>query len=171
MSAARDTAIDKFAVIELCRMPHWAYDHESWDDLDDVFTETLSMPTVAQAGEPSFDLDSYLGRYLVSRTDMKRGMAMFRAGLVTQHLIAGHHVTLVGDTAVCRAHSINIHMLAEAHADQPALVHGNEYRFDCIRTGDDWRIRGWVSTVRWSFGDDSFHDVAAKQRAWLESNS
>lgn len=167
-TSAEDAA-DKFDVIELCKRPHWIYDRDLWDELDNVFTDPLSMPTAAQAAETSFDPDNYLDDYLVPLAEMKRGMRMFKAGLLTQHLVAGHHVVLTGDTAVCRAHSINIHYPADDVRDETLLAHGNEYRFDCIRTAAGWRIRGWAPTVRWSYGNESSHDADAKQRAWKDS--
>ena len=165
------SAEDRFAVIELCRRPHWIYDHDAWDELDEVFTDPLSMPTVAQAAAEDFDQEHYLDAYLVSRAELRRGMAMFKSGLVTQHLVAGHHVELDGDTAVCRAHSVNIHFPADDMRDDTLLGHGNEYRFDCVRTDDGWRIRGWAPWVRWSYGNDRSHDAGAKQSAWLESST
>jgi hypothetical protein len=167
--AALAAAVDKFAIIELCTRPHWIYDHETWDELDDVFTDPVSMPTAEQAAEGAFDPKTYLDSYLVSLSDLKGGMAMFKAGLITQHLVAGHHVALDGDSAVCRAHSINIHFPADNAADDTLLAHGNEYRFDCIRTAAGWRIRGWAPWVRWSYGNQGSHDAASKQSAWLES--
>ena len=155
---------DRVAVIELCQRPHWIYDHAAWDELDHVFMPVVAMPTVAQAREPGFDEDAYLDDYLVPLPELKRALAQFSAGLLTQHLVAGHHVRLGGDTAVCRAHSINMHLRADA-AGHP-LAHGNEYRFDCVRTPEGWRIRGWIPWVRWSWGDASTHNAEAKQAAW-----
>jgi hypothetical protein len=169
--AALAVAADKSAVIELCLRPHWIYDHDAWDELEEVFTDPLSMPTAQQAAEPTFDERTYLDRYLVTRSELTRGMAMFKAGLLTQHLVAGHHVYLHGDTAVCRAHSINIHLPAAHPSDQTLLAHGNEYRFDCIRTAAGWRIRGWAPWVRWSYGNANSHDAATKQRDWLASGA
>jgi hypothetical protein len=164
-----EDAVDKFRVIELCRRPHWIFDHEHWTELAEVFTDPLSMPTLAQAGEPGFDPDRYLDGYLVDRAELVRGMQLFKRGVLTQHLVAGHHVELAGDTAVCRAHSINIHYPVGDVRAETLLAHGNDYRFDCVRTAAGWRIRGWVPAVRWSHGNDASHDAAAKQRAWLES--
>jgi hypothetical protein len=147
---------DKLDIIEVCTRAHWCYDHEAWAALDTVFADTVSMPTVAQVtDDPHFDVDAYLSRYLVTREEVKRALGSFKEGLTTQHLIAGHQVTLDGDRAVCLAHSINIHLPADSRSDAGLLAHGNEYRFDLIRTADGWRIRGWVPRVRWSYGDES----------------
>ncbi|WP_375476332.1 nuclear transport factor 2 family protein [uncultured Jatrophihabitans sp.] len=170
MPGLRELA-DRIEIVDLCQRPHWAYDHDSWDDLDEVFTDPLSMPTLAQASEPGFDPSDYLGRFLVTRDEVKAGMKMFKTGLLTQHLVAGHHVDLRGDAAVCRAHSVNIHFPADRVTDETLLAHGNEYRFDCIRTPVGWRIRGWVPMLRWSYGNETSHDVAAKQQGWLDTRS
>ncbi|WP_236787753.1 nuclear transport factor 2 family protein [Amycolatopsis sp. GM8] len=160
---------DQAEIIALCQRPHWIYDHDLWDEVDDVFTDPLAMPTAAEAASAGFDQNTYLSGYRRSRDDVKRGLATFKAGLLTQHLVAGHHVTLDGDTAVCRAHSINIHLPAAKPDGDALLAHGNEYRFDCVRTPAGWRIRGFVAWVLWSRGDESTHDATAKQAAWLAS--
>jgi hypothetical protein len=154
---------DKLEITEVCTRVHWSYDHEDWDALDGLFAGTVSMPTLAQASEPGFDVDGYLSRFLFHREELKRALRTVKTGLVTQHLVAGHHVSLGANKAVCRAHSINVH-LTEAGIVQ----HGNEYRFDLIRTAEGWRIRGWIPWLRWSHGDSSGYDVAARQAAWLE---
>jgi hypothetical protein len=160
---------DRLDIIATCQRVHWTYDHETWADLDELFTDPVAMPTVAQAAAIDFDPNDYLERYLVSRAQLRHGMSSFKQGLLTQHLVAGHHVDLDGDRAVCRAHSINIHFPADDVRDRTLLGHGNEYRFDLVRTAAGWRIRGWVPWVRWSYGADRAHDVAAKQQAWLDS--
>jgi hypothetical protein len=163
---------DKLEIIEVCTRTHWCYDHEAWDGLAASFADTVSMPTVAQVtGDPDFDAGTYLGRYLFTREEVTRALRSVKQGLVTQHLIAGHQVRLDGDRAVCLAHSINVHLPAGPASGAGLLAHGNEYRFDLIRTAGGWRIRGWIPRVRWSYGDDSVHDVAAKQRAWLPSKN
>jgi hypothetical protein len=169
MTADPGRVSDRLAILDLCRRKHWIYDHDRWDELDEVFTGTISMPTVADAADPGFDENDYLDRFLVTRADVKRGMSMFKTGLLTQHLIVGHHVRLAADTAVCQAHSLNVHFRLDGSSGM--LLHGNDYRFDCLKTDEGWRIRGWVVWIRWSHGDDSGHDVAAKQSAWLETNT
>ena len=162
-------ADDKLEIIEVCIRAHWLYDHDAWDDVDITFTETVAMPTVAQAVEPGFDPYHYLDAYRVARDKVRSGLSGFKVGLITQHLVAGHHVVLDGDTAVCRAHAINVHLATDAPAGAAPLLHGNEYRFDLVRTPAGWRIRGWIPTVLWSWGEPHGHDLAAKQQAWIET--
>ena len=174
------TIADRLEIIEVCTRTHWCVDHEDWDGLDALFADPVSMPTLAEAGSPGFDVGSYLDGYLFSRAELKRAIRSVRTGLITQHLIAGHQVTLDGDTAVCLAHSVNIHLPSSAAASVPASVsgppdpggglvaHGNDYRFDLQRTADGWRIRGWVPRIRWSYGDETSYDAVGRQAAWRQ---
>ena len=171
---------DKLEIIEVCTRVHWCYDHQEWDGLDALFFDVVSMPTLAQAASAGFDAGRYLDEYLFSRDELKRALSSVKDGLITQHLIAGHRVTLEGDRAVCLAHSINVHLASGASTgcgrpgsgpDGSLVAHGNDYRFDLMRTGDGWRIRGWVPRIRWSHGDEASYDAAAKQAAWREGSS
>jgi hypothetical protein len=177
--------VDRLEIIEVCTRTHWCYDHRDWDGLDALFAVAVSMPTLEQAGSPGFDLETYLDGYLFSREELKRALSSVQAGLITQHLIAGHQVTLEGDTAVCLAHSVNIHLASRlasgvasvagapdsgASATGHGLVaHGNDYRFDLLRTVDGWRIRGWVPRIRWGYGDEASYDANARQAAWRQA--
>jgi len=161
--AAAVAVADRLEIIEVCTRVHWSYDHEDWDALDDLFAATVSMPTLAQAAGPGFDPDAYLSHYLFTREEVKRALRSVKAGLVTQHLVAGHQVRLAGSRAVCLAHSVNVHLTS-----QGPVTHGNEYRFDLVRTAEGWRVRGWIPRVRWSHGDEASYDVTARQAAWLE---
>ena len=171
---------DRLQIVEVCTRVHWCYDHQDWDGLDFLFADAVSMPTLAQAGSPGFDLDRYLDRYLFSRAELKRALSSVQAGLTTQHLIAGHQVTLEGDTAVCLAHSVNVHLASglasgvgsgagASESGRGLVAHGNDYRFDLVRTADGWRIRGWVPRIRWGYGDDASYDANARQAAWRQA--
>ena len=175
---------DRLEIIEVCTRVHWCYDHQDWDGLDFLFADAVSMPTLAQAGSPGFDLGTYLDGYLFSREELKRALSSVQAGLITQHLIAGHQVTLEGDTAVCLAHSVNVHLAsglafgsgwrarpvaASAASGRGLVAHGNDYRFDLVRTADGWRIRGWVPRIRWGYGDEASYDADARQAAWRQA--
>jgi hypothetical protein len=175
--AAIAAIADRLEIIEVCTRVHWCYDHEDWAGLDALFDGTVSMPTLAQVAEPGFDPGRYLDQYLFTREELKRAVCSVRRGLITQHLIAGHQVSLNGDQAVCLAHSINIHLPSGTGAGSGGsasgpggglVAHGNDYRFDLVRTADGWRIRGWVPRIRWGYGDEDSYDAAAKQAAWRE---
>jgi hypothetical protein len=174
------TIADRLEIIEVCTRVHWCYDHQAWDGLDFLFADTVSMPTLAQVTKPGFDVGSYLSGYLFTRGELKRALSSVADGLTTQHLIAGHQVTLDGNRAVCLAHSVNLHLPSSPAASGAAsgsdrsdpgsglVAHGNDYRFDLLRTADGWRIRGWVPRIRWGFGDEASYDAGARQAAWRE---
>jgi hypothetical protein len=166
--AAVLTAEDRSEIVTLCLLPHRCYDDGAWDLLDEVFTEVVAMPSLEQALARDFDQDTYLDDHPVPRRDLCRALASFKEGLSTQHLVMGHTVTGDGDQAVCRAHSLNVHLPAGSTTG-PFLLHGNGYRFDVVRTPSGWRIRGWIPEVRWSSGDPGVHDAHRKQAAWTES--
>jgi hypothetical protein len=172
---------DRLEIIEVCTRVHWCYDHRDWNGLDSLFADTVSMPTLAQAGSAGFDLDGYLDGYLYSREELKRALSSVAAGLITQHLITGHQVTLGGDAAVCAAHSVNVHLASQlasglgstagpsSGSGRGLVAHGNDYRFDLLRTADGWRIRGWVPRIRWGYGDEASYDANARQAAWRQA--
>jgi hypothetical protein len=161
-----EEAADKLEIIELCMVKHWIYDHDAWPEYDEVFADVVSFP-----GAAAVDVDSnaYLQGHLITRDELKAALQGFKAGLITQHLIAGHRVQLDGDTAVCRAHSINIHFPARNAVDDALLAKGNEYRFDCIRTSSGWRIRGFIAVTRWTWGNAGSHDADDKMRTWRDA--
>jgi hypothetical protein len=152
---------DRLEIIEVCTRLHWCVDHRDWDGLDDLLADQVSFPTPAEAAEPGFDP----ARYRRSRAEVKAAYPGLLAGLITQHLIAGHQVELDGDRAVCRAHSVNVHLPEDAQ--HPELVlHGNEYRFELARTRDGWRIDGRQTWIRWRWGDEAHYDVDRRLLEW-----
>jgi hypothetical protein len=159
------TADDHIAIVEACTKFHWFYDRKQWDDLGALLDDVVSMPTLEEIGD---DVEGYLERYHRTRADVTAGLRLFADGLVTQHLVAGHLVTITGDTAVCIAHGINVHLRDEDRT-APPLWHGNTYRFDLVRRAEGWRIAGMVAGIVWGWGDDSVHDVSAKQRVWVKT--
>lgn len=159
---------DRLDIVEICTLTHWLIDHRQFDSLDAVLHDVVSMPTLEEiTTDPTFEAATYIGRFQRSREQIAEGIRSFLAGMTTQHLIAGHNVVLRGDSATCRAHSINMH-ISEADPDS-IVVHGNDYQFDLIRTPAGWRVNGWLSWIRWSRGDASHHDVATKQRKWVDA--
>jgi SnoaL-like domain len=158
---------DRLEIIEVCTRLHWCVDHRDWDGLDDLLADQVSFPTPAELAAEGFDP----ARYRRSRAEVKAAYPGLLAGLITQHLIAGHQVELDGDRAVCRAHSINIHVPENPDsADSRGLVaHGNEYRFELARTPAGWRIDGRQTWIRWRSGDEAHYDVDHRLLAWSQA--
>jgi hypothetical protein len=88
------------------------------------------------------------------------------AGLLTQHVIAGHQVQLDGDRSVCRAHAINVHV-PEAGLSQ-VISPGNEYRFELRRTESGWRICSRQRWIRWRSGNETDYDVDSRLGEWSQ---
>ena len=152
---------DRLEIIEVCTRLHWCVDHRDWDGLDDLLADQVSFPTPAELTAPDFDP----ARYRRSRAEVKAAYPGLLKGLITQHLIAGHQVELDGDRAVCRAHSVNVHLPEDA--EHPELVlHGNEYRFELARTPEGWRIDGRQTWIRWRWGDEAHYDVDRRLLEW-----
>jgi hypothetical protein len=152
---------DRLEIIEVCTRLHWCVDHRDWDGLDDLLADQVSFPTPSELATPGFDPK----RYRRSRAEVKAAYPGLLAGLITQHLIAGHQVELDGDRAVCRAHSINVH-LPEESANGTLILHGNEYRFELARTASGWRIDGRQTWIRWRSGDEAHYDVDQRLLEW-----
>lgn len=155
---------DRLEIIEVCTRLHWCVDHRDWDGLDDLLADYVSFPTPAEMQAPGFDPAGYRR----SRAEVKAAYPGLLAGLITQHLITGHQVTLDGDRAVCRAHSVNVH-LPDGGAHDALVVHGNEYRFELERTGRGWRISGRQTWIRWRRGDETDYDVDRRLLRWAAS--
>ncbi|HEX4093326.1 MAG TPA: nuclear transport factor 2 family protein [Trebonia sp.] len=154
---------DRLEITEVCTRLHWCVDHRDWDGLDDLLADHVSFPTPAELAEPDFDP----GRYRRSRAEVKAAYPGLLAGLITQHLIAGHQVEIDGDRAVCRAHSINVH-LPEGEEHPELVLHGNEYRFELARTPGGWRIDGRQTWIRWRWGDEAHYDVDRRLDQWSQ---
>jgi len=160
------TLADRLEIIEVCTRLHWCVDHRDWDGLDGLLAEQVSFPTPAEMAEPDFDP----ARYRRSRAEVKAAYPGLLSGLITQHLIAGHQVELDGDRAVCRAHAINVHVpetdRGESEMGGEFVLHGNEYRFELVRTPAGWRIDGRQTWIRWRWGDEARYDVDQRLLEW-----
>lgn len=161
------TLTDRLDIIEVCTRLHWLVDHREWDRLDEVLADRISMPTLEeQSSEPEFDQ----AKFIRTLDEIKEMYPKMLGGLTTQHLITGHQVQLDGNTAVCLAHSINVHISDRTSAaDQEVVTHGNEYRFELVRTDRGWRICGRRTWIIWSVGNEDIHNVGRKQREWIEA--
>lgn len=162
MTTTADELADRLDIVEACTKLHWCVDHRDWDGLDELLDDEISFPTPAELLAPGFDPADYVR----DRAEVKAAYPQLLAGLVTQHLIAGHQVELEGDRAVCRAHSINVHV-PEDGAGQ-LVAHGNEYRFELRRTDAGWRIVARQTWIRWRSGDETDYDVDSRLDVWAE---
>lgn len=158
-----DRSRDLAEIRDVCTRLHWFVDHKQWHCLDQVLADEVSLPTLAEQNQADFDPQSVIR----SRADIIAGYPNLLDGLITSHLIVGHHIEIDGDQAVCTAHSLNGHAALGA-LSAPPVWHGNEYQFDLRRTPDGWRICGRRTWIRWSHGEDRHHDVGAKQDAWTQ---
>jgi hypothetical protein len=160
MSQTLDRLADRLDIIEVCTRLHWCVDHRDWSGLDELLDEHVSFPTPDELARPGFDAANFVR----PRSEITSAYPVLLGGLITQHLIAGHQVEVDGDRAVCRAHSINVHV---PEGDQgPIVLHGNEYRFDLRRTDSGWRIVARQTWIRWRSGDETHYAVDARMQAW-----
>jgi hypothetical protein len=162
MTAPLERLADRLDIIEVCTRLHWCVDHRDWDRLDELLAEQVSFPTPAELLAPGFDGANYVR----GRAEIKAAYPVLLGGLITQHLIAGHQVEIVGDQAVCRAHAINVHVPEDGQGS--VVAHGNEYLFKLRRTGSGWRIYARQTWIRWRSGDESRYEVDARMRVWAE---
>lgn len=144
--------IDRFAVIEVCTRMGWHADQREWEALKTVFAGEVRLDyTSLNGGEPA----------VLSPAQIADAWSRVLGGFdATQHLITNHLVTLDGDTAVCTASFQATHRLADP-LGAPLWTLGGTYRFDLVRTGDGWRIRGVVMTATWADGNKDLMTKAA----------
>lgn len=153
---------DRLDIIDVCTRWHWYVDHREWDAIAGLLDAEVSFPTPSESASPDFRPENYLRR----REEIIAAYPALLAGLVTQHLIAGHQVSLDGDRAVCLAHSVNVHV--PEHDAEGIVVHGNDYRFELRRAFDGWRVTGRQTSIRWRYGDEAHYAVDARMGAWSE---
>ena len=157
-----DEFADKLDVIEVCTRLHWCVDHRDWEALDELLDVNVSFPTPQELARDDFDPANFVR----SRAEIKAAYPTLLGGLVTQHLIAGHQVSIDGDHAVCLAHSINVHVPEEGGG--PPVTHGNEYRFELKRTPDGWRIHARQTWITWRLGDEAEYHVDSRLDSWSD---
>jgi hypothetical protein len=162
MSRTLESLADHLDIIEVCTRLHWCVDHRDWDGLDDLLDEHVSFPTPAELARPGFDAGDFVRR----RSEIKAAYPALLSGLITQHLIAGHQVEIDGDTAICRAHAINVHVPQDGQGS--VVCHGNEYRFELRRTDSGWRIFARQTWILWRSGDESHYEVDARMQVWAD---
>lgn len=135
---------DKSDIIETCTRMGWYADRREWGLLKEVFAERVTLDyTSLNGGEPAeLTPDQIIGGW----------QAVLGALDATQHLIAGHLVTVDGDTAECTANFQAVHRLANPFGS-PLWTLGGIYRFGLVRVSDGWRISAVTMTATWADGN------------------
>lgn len=137
--------VERHAVVEVCTRMAWHADQREWEELRAVFADEVRLDyTSLNGGEPA----------VLSPAQVVDSWSRVLGGFdATQHLIANHLVTLQGDTAVCTASFQATHRLPDLSG--PLWTLGGTYRFDLVRTGGGWKIRGVVMTAQWADGNEA----------------
>ncbi|KZB88284.1 nuclear transport factor 2 family protein [Amycolatopsis regifaucium] len=145
--------VDRLAVVEVCTRLGWHTDQREWEALKTVFADEVRLDyTSLNGGEPAV---------LTPEQIVDAWSGLLGGFDATQHLITGHLVTLDGDTAVCTASFQATHRLADPFGG-PLWTLGGTYRFDLVRAGDNWKIRGLVMTAKWADGNKDLMARAAE---------
>ncbi|MFI7441061.1 nuclear transport factor 2 family protein [Nonomuraea indica] len=144
---------DHLDIVATCTRMAWHADRREWDELADVFAdEVLVDYTSLNGGEPA----------VLAPADIVTAWTAALGGFdATQHLLTNHLVSGGDDEAVCTAAFQASHHLSDPLGSS-AWVLGGTYRFDLVRTGAGWRIRGVVMTATWATGNK---DLLAKAAA------
>ncbi|MFC4907359.1 nuclear transport factor 2 family protein [Actinomadura gamaensis] len=147
---------DRLDVADICTRMGWHADRREWDLLQGLFADRVILDyTSLNGGEPA-DL---------TPAQIVGGWRGVLGGFdATQHLIAGHLVTVEGDTAVCTANFQAVHRLANPHGS-PLWTLGGTYRFGLVRTADGWRINALTMTATWADGNQHLMSLAAEAAA------
>jgi hypothetical protein len=141
---------DRLDIAEVCTRMGWHADRREWSLLLEVFAPEVTLDyTSLNGGEPVV---------LDATQIIQAWEGLLGAFDATQHLIAGHLVTVDGDNAVCTANFQATHSLANPHGS-PLWTLGGTYRFDLVRAGG-WRISGVVMTVKWADGNKNVLTLA-----------
>jgi len=98
---------DRLDVVETCTRMAWLADRRDWAALVELFTDDVDLDyTSLTGGEPA----------RLPRRQVVDAWAAALGGLAaTQHLVAGHLVTLDGDSAACTAAFQATHLLPTPH--------------------------------------------------------
>ncbi|WP_405937249.1 nuclear transport factor 2 family protein [Streptomyces sp. NBC_00726] len=82
----------------------------------------------------------------------------------TQHLIAGHLVTVDGDTAKCVTNLVAEHYLPN-ESGSPNWTLGGRYAFGLVRTDGTWLISEVVLIPTWSTGNRTIMQLAGSRNS------
>ncbi|MCU1486539.1 MAG: mmyY [Actinomycetia bacterium] len=156
--------VDRAEIIEVCTRMHFFLDRKAWDRYPEVFAAEISLPTRAEfaalkPGESAKGSPRPLA-------DLTASIEVMMHELTTQHIVAGHHVDLDGDTATCYANGYNMH-IGPAGIAENRVVHASYYQFGMVRTPDGWRIQSLNSNPIWAQGNEKVCGDGAAQDALL----
>ena len=124
-----------------------ALDDQDWSALRGCLAAELDVDYSSFRGTPP-------GRVAADEFVAQRRIGL--AGLVTQHVGAGHLVEIHGDTAACRC-DFAIRRWPADPADGRFLHSYGTYRYGLRRCEDDWKIESIVQVVARSEGDRTLH--------------
>lgn len=161
-------AIDRSEIIDICIRKHWYVDRKLWDRLGEVMAPEVSVPSQEDFRSPGPDGQAH-GR-VRPLEHFRAGMEVLMDGLQTQHIVAGHHVEIDGDSAVCYANAYNMHIGTPDFANgsqENRVVHGSAYEFRLARTPDGWRITSLRSMPIWAQGNELVHNNGQRQAELL----
>src|SRR6266568_383723 len=128
---ARDSANDRFAIIERLHRYSWGYDARDLDMLKESFTSNARM-TISLQGTPGWG--PFVGREVI--VDWMAGV------MKTQSDQRRHSMTNVVFDELTSAHAVvrSFLVLTAAEKDVVRLVTTGAYRVEAIRESDEWRI-------------------------------
>lgn len=135
-------------VMETTTKVTWYVDLRRWDEIADLFTDTVTVDyTSLNGGEPT----------VVNSADQVRG---WRAGLghldATQHVISNHLVDVdeVARTATATAHFVATHLLRDSVGSSRWTL-GGHYHWALRELDGRWRITSMTMTVIWADGNQA----------------
>lgn len=138
-------ADERAAIIETCTKMTYFIDERRWEDLHQIFTETIELDYSAIfGGAPT----------TTPRADYIQN-AQFLLGNLdsTQHLVSGHLVSGDGKTAECVSQVVATHFKPN-NAGEALWTSGGQYHMTLHKTGDDgWRIQSVRAIQRWCTGN------------------
>jgi hypothetical protein len=134
---------DHLAIVDACSSFGWLADRRQWNELEALFCAEIFVDYTSLNGGDSAR---------VGRGELVSGWRETLGSLkATQHLIAGHLVTVQADAATCVANFQATHLGSRAGEDATWTL-GGHYRFDLERSPEGWAIAGITMTAVWETG-------------------
>jgi 3-phenylpropionate/cinnamic acid dioxygenase small subunit len=151
MASTTSMADTRQTLVELTLRMAWYLDHEQWDAMPALFTETVCLDyTSLNGGEPT----------MVRRTDMIAKWCTNRTPLkATQHLVTNHLVTITNDSAATATAMFQATHLLPNDQGGPLWTLGGEYAYTFTRTDGTWLIAGLAMKLLWADGNRNIRDL------------